>query len=838
MSRPQDAEPADRAGVHIDTLEAAEPADAPRERDGATPTRSSTDPWLLSYDGFDPDHEGHREALTVLGNGYLATRGARPESSDDGAHYPGTYLAGVYNRLDASIHGHRLEEEQVINVPNWRLLDVRIGQGPWWSSGLLAVSDERHVLDLRRGVLTRRATLSSDDGQRLEVVQESIVSMHDPHLAALETTFTPLGWSGTISVRSGIDATVSNTNVRWAVDRSAHHLLAPEFVRVDPETMLCQVRTSSSRIGVALAVRTRISGAVSADSDGTVDGRYRRQADLDVRAGRPATVTKTVAFATSRDPAMASPGSGALTQLVRGPDGVEGLRAAHEAAWRRLWQRFAVTVDADPKSQMILNLHLFHLMQTLSHHSAALDAGVPARGLHGEGYRGHVFWDELFVLPVVGLRAPAVGAALLEYRWRRLDAARDAARDAGLNGALFPWQSGSDGTEETPDELYNVRSSEWMPDNSHLQRHVGLAVAYNAWQHYQMTGNQSWLSERGAELIIEVTRLFASLATYDPVEDRFHIAGVMGPDEYHDSHPGSVEAGLRDNAYTNVLLSWVCRRAADALSVLARRPCDDLLDRLSVTTEEQRVWSHMARRLAVPFHADGIISQFDGYEALQELDWARYRSTYGNIGRLDLILAAENDTTNRYKLSKQADVLMLVHLFGLESLQELLHRIGYSVPEHDLRRTVEYYLARTSNGSTLSHVVHASALANIDETQAWAALQEALVADLDDTQGGTTREGIHLGAMAGTADIPIRAFAGLRTGADMLTFAPRLPPAVRHLQFQVQYRGQMIDVSLTRDRLRLHLHPCGKPPVNVRCRGTVVPMRGGETRDFALDASA
>ncbi|MFY9637104.1 MAG: beta-phosphoglucomutase family hydrolase, partial [Cellulosimicrobium cellulans] len=728
---------------------------------------SRTDPWTLVYEGFDPAHEGHREALTALGNGYMAMRGARPEHGDDGVHYPGTYLAGVYNRTTSTIHGRDLEEEHLVNVPNWLPVDVRIGAGPWWSTGDIPVADERSELDLRRGVLTRRATLAGPDGKRLAVVQRRLVSMHNPHLAALETTLTADGFNGTVSIREGIDARVANTNVRDYAGTGQQHLTDPEFTEVDGGTVLCAVQTSQSRIRIALAVRTVFDGAPAATprGDGSDGGRYQRQFELRLTDGQSTTMTRTASLATSRDGAISSPEAAAMAGLSRGDTGFTALLRDHEAEWGRLWERFGISLDGDRQSQLVLNLHVFHLLQTISVHTAALDAGVPARGLHGEGYRGHVFWDELFVFPVIGLRLADVSRALLEYRWRRLDAARAAARAQDLQGALFPWQSGSDGREETPRQLYNARSARWMPDNSSRQLHVGLAVAHNAWQHFQATGDRDWLTARGGELIIEVTRMFASLATYDPAGDRFHLSGVMGPDEYHDGYPDTPGTGLRENAYTNVLLSWLCERAADVLEELDGHAGDDLTGRLHVTGEEISHWSRLSRRLAVPFHADGVLSQFDGYEDLAELDWPRYRAAYGNIGRLDLILEAENDTTNRYKLAKQADVLMLIYLLGPAGVIKQLHRLGYPFAEPDLERTVEYYLARTANGSTLSRVVHASVLARIDESRAWQVFRESLVADLDDTQGGTTREGIHLGAMSGTADIVVRAFAGLQTDA-------------------------------------------------------------------------
>jgi beta-phosphoglucomutase family hydrolase len=794
-----------------------------------------TDPWVLVYEGFDPAHEGHREALTVLGNGYLGTRGAAPESAADGVHYPGTYLAGVYNRLISTVHGREMEDEHLVNAPNWLHLDLRLGTGPWWSAGGLTISGERRELDLRRGVLTRRAVLTDRAGRRLLLTQRRVVSMARPHLAALETTVVAEGWSGPITVASGVDAGVTNANVAEYAALANRHLTAVVAEEVAPGTLLVEAETSQSRVRIATAARTRLrgNGVVGAPELQRVGNLYALWIDLTVRDGEPVTIDKTVAVFTSRDPAIASPRVGALTELALVPGGFDDLLAAHEVAWARLWGRFRVELDTDPQTQLVLNLHVFHLLQSLSPHTTAVDAGVPARGLHGEGYRGHVFWDEIFVLPVLTSHLPWVSRGLLEYRWRRLDAARRAATEAGRTGAMFPWQSGSDGREETPVELYNRRSGRWMPDNSRRQRHVGLAVAFNAWQYYQATGDVAWLAHRGADLIVEVARFFAASATYDPQGDRFHLDGVMGPDEYHDGYPDAPGRGVRDNAYTNVLAAWVCRRATDVLAVVAGHECDDVHARLGIRPEEPQVWEHLSRRLAVPFHRDGIISQFDGYESLAELDWARYRAKYANIGRLDLILEAEGDTTTRYKLAKQADVLMLVYLLGPDGLLEALDRLGYPTTSGALTRTVDYYLARTADGSTLSRVVHASVLARIDPLRAWRVFRDALGADLDDTQGGTTSEGIHLGAMAGTIDIITRSFAGLRTQEDTLALDPRLPRELRRAKFQIQHRGQRIDVSLRADSLRLTAHHCAaNPRVRVMVAGEPTTLVGGQTGNF------
>ncbi|HEY3547346.1 MAG TPA: HAD-IA family hydrolase, partial [Propionicimonas sp.] len=517
------------------------------------------DPWVVTFEGFDPAHQGHREALTTLANGYLGTRGAAPEARADDVHYPGTYLSGVSNRLTTMVEGAAFDEEQLVNVPNWLPIDLRIENGDWWSTGGLRVDRERTDLELRRGLLVRSLRLTDPAGRAVNVTQRRLVSLARAHIAALETTIVPEGWAGTLALRSGIDASVTNANVTDLRHIPGRHLtdVVPRWT--PGASLLVEAETTASRIRIATAIRTQVGGVDAPRArlvQPTVD-HWDLEMQLRVTDGRPVVIEKTAAIVTSRDAAIASPAEGAVAELARAP-AFEDLLSEHQGTWKTLWARFDVAVGGlNRQDELALRLQQFHLMQTLTRHTAQLDAGVPARGLHGEGYRGHVFWDELFVLPSLIIQVPEVARAALNYRWRRLPAARDAASALGLNGALFPWQSGTDGREETPRRLFNARSGRWIADNSHRQRHVGLAVAYNAWQYYVGTGDIVWLAERGGELIIDVARLFASMASQDPHEDRFHIEGVMGPDEYHDGYPHNPGGGIRDNAYTNVMAAWV-----------------------------------------------------------------------------------------------------------------------------------------------------------------------------------------------------------------------------------------------------------------------------------------
>ncbi len=259
-------------------------------------------------------------------------------------------------------------------------------------------------------------------------------------------------------------------------------------------------------------------------------------------------------------------------------------------------------------------------------------------------------------------------------------------------------------------------------------------------------------------MILEIARFFASLATYDRDRDRYVIRGVVGPDEFHTHYPDSPEPGIDNNAYTNMMTTWLLLHAIEVLDLLPPHRRTELTEKLRLTSTEVERWEHISRRMFVPFHAGGIISQFEGYEDLKDFAWEDYRARYGDISRLDRILEAEGDTPNRYKVSKQADVLMLFYLLSAEPLTELFDHLGYEWDPGRIPETIDYYLARTSNGSTLSALVHASVMARAHRDRAVEWFVEALRSDVADVQGGTTAEGIHLAAMTGTVDVLQRVF--------------------------------------------------------------------------------
>ena len=482
----------------------------------------------------------------------------------------------------------------------------------------------------------------------------------------------------------------------------------------------------------------------------------------------------------------------------------------------------------------VLHLYLFHILQTTSLHTLNLDVGVPARGWHGEAYRGHIFWDELFVFPILNFRFHEITRSLLLYRYRRLPEARINARQAGYLGALFPWQSGSSGREESQKIHLNPDSKRWIPDETHLQYHVNSAIAYNFYQYFQVTGDLEFLAFFGAEVLLEIARFWGSIAKYNSESERYEIVGVVGPDEYHTRYPGAEKPGLKNNAYTNLMAVWVLTYTLELFDLLPEDRSRELFESLDLSQAELDLWRDISHKMFLPFHEDDIISQFQGYEDLEEFDWEGYRKKYDDIQRLDRILESEDDTPNRYKVSKQADVLMLFYLFSPEHLSQLFQQLGYTFTDETISKNIAYYMERTSHGSTLSRVVNSWVLARSDRATSWKLFTEALQSDVADIQGGTTREGIHLGAMAGVADLMQRAYTGLETRGHVLYFNPALPDELSSLHLHIRYRFHSLEVEITPKMLKIETLESPAGPIQISVKGKVFTIKKGEIKEVDL----
>ena len=789
--------------------------------------------WHVTYNDWNPEQNGLREALCTLGNGYFATRGAMEECKATGINYPGTYLAGGYNRAVSRIKDKDIENEDLVNWPNWLYLTFKIEGSDWLNLNELEVLDYVLDLDIKEGVLERKMRFRDDQDRETSIISRRLVSMDNPHVAGIEWTFVPENWSGEITLRTGIDGDVINDGVERYSDLESHHIDVLETGDFGEKGIYLISRTKQSKIRMAQAASLRIfenEDELEYESGVTSEKKSVYQ-DIKLKCTKlqPLRFEKLVALYTSGDFAISDPLNEA-TNTVGHTESFSYIYEKHREAWEQIWKLSSIEMNATDNEILVIRFHIFHIHQTVSKNSIGRDIGVPSRGWHGEAYRGHIFWDELYIFPYINLHMPELARSLLMYRYHRLPWARRAAKKSGYKGAMYPWQSGSNGREESQRIHLNPKSGRWIPDNSRLQRHINAAIPYNVWLYYQTTNDMDFLTTYGAEIILNTALFWSCISEYNPKTDRYEIRGIMGPDEYHTGYPDSDKPGLNNNAYTNFMAVWVLRCALNILDMFDDKLKSQLAGKVGYSEKDTQRWREITEKMFIPFTENNIILQFEGFDKLKDLDWEKYHKQYGEVLRLDRILEEENDSPNNYKASKQADVLMLFYLFSSEELEKVFNHMGYEFKPEYIPKNIDYYQKITSHGSTLSQVIHSWVYARSNRHSSWKSFEKALRSDIEDVQGGTTPEGIHLGAMAGTVDILQRCYTGLEIRDDILWLNPRLPRELEEIKFHIRYRSHWIKLRIDHEKLCIDFERGWAAPVEINVQGKGKLF---ETNDYA-----
>lgn len=777
-----------------------------------------------------------REALMAFGNGFLCTRAAMVETpycpGDRQFGYPATYMAGVYNQRASNVEGRAVWNEDLVRCINWTPMTFKIGDGPWFDPNKMEILRLSRELDMGSGDVIREMVVKDEAGRETAVVSRGCASMHNPHLLAQSYTVTPLNYSARITVRFGLHGDHINDGVdRYRKLDQRHLEPVSQYTRNAWGVLV--VRTTQSDIIMAAAMKASVfldsrelkPRFTNITSEGRVDTEFSQL----VEKGQTLVVHKVVGLHTSRD--SENPEVDAQNSIL-GLAKYEDVHDPSSKAWKKIWDQADIDLTGDRKAQELIRLHLYHTIISASPHNVRIDASVGARGLTGEAYRGHVFWDEAYILPLIAVQQPEVARALLMYRCNRLDAARACARDNGYQGAMFPWQSGSDGSEQTQVVHFNPISGNWDPDYSCLQRHVSLAVAYNVWQYYWLTDDCDFVNKYGAEMFFEICRFWASAAKLDPQSRRWSIDRVMGPDEFHEKYPGAEEGGLRDNAYTNIMASWALQQAPRITEAMDDESRREVFKKIGLSEEEMAKWSEIARGLKLRIDRDGVIEQFDGFFGLKPVPPELLCQAHG---RVDRVLKAAGESPDEYQVAKQADLLMAPYWLGADEVARVCRSMGYHLPQNWLVPNFNFYLDRTSHGSTLSRLAH-SVLAHHkgDWKLGMELFRDALRSDMDDIQGGTTGEGVHLGVMAGTVWQVISCFAGVDFRRERLGFDPQLPRDWEELKFKVKFKGDEYVVKVGQNKLEVTLQgPEGKRAY-VLVRDQAELLEAGKTRVFDI----
>jgi trehalose/maltose hydrolase-like predicted phosphorylase len=752
------------------------------------------DNWIIAEEAYSPDRAKYFETILTLANGYLGVRGSSEEGNP--AEHPGCYLAGVFNRPGD-------EPTELPNIPKW--LGVRVlvdGRPVTPQKGQLIAY--RRYLDMKRGLLVRQFRVKRM-GRITSFHVERFVSRSDVHTAAIRVRVVLENYSAPVQVVADLDAGVSNSGrVHLDVTRIEPfdpnaHLRSGRSVIHACQAMLLETRTRESGIEIAQAATTRLTSRAelqpAQEAVEVGDCCITQTLAFNAERGREFTFDKTVTTFSSRD-GFADPAEVSMHCAARAlKPGYDGLLEAHERSWADAWRRSQVSIDGDAEAERAIRFSMFHSLACAPISSDKVS--LAAKGLHGEGYRGHVFWDcEIFNLPFFIHTQPEIARNLLMYRYHTLAGARRKAQAAGYRGAMYAWESAGTGDETTPTSAMHL-GQEIKIWCGQLEQHITADVAYAVWQYCQSTRDTDFLLNYGAEIIFETARFWVSRFEYNSEADRYEISRVIGPDEYHEHVDNSV--------FTNAMARWNIRIALDLADEFKqhRDQCWAGLSRkLRLSDKRLRSWKRVADKAYIPYSNElGIHEQFDGFLKLDRVD---LRSLHLNGAPADAVLG--RDGVQQSQVIKQADVVMLMYL-----LSDQFER-------RQVETNFDYYAPICGHGSSLSPSIHSMVSSRLGRREeALRYFRQSAAIDLADGMGNGAA-GIHMAALGGNWQAIIRGFCGVRASEYALEVAPALPAGWQAVRFSVLYDGSPVSVTVTPQEVTLDLteaQPGRNIPVDV-----------------------
>ena len=744
------------------------------------------DEWNIIERAFRPDLLAQLETMLALGNGYLGMRGCPEEGGPNAEN--GTFINGFYESwpivYGESAYGLATTGQTMLNVMDSKIIRLFVDDEPF----RLSSDNIRHFsrqLNMKAGTLDREVLWETPSGKQVLIKSRRLISFQQRHVAAISYEVTLLNAGGPLVISSEMHLP-EHGQAEGEVDPRLAKVLSGQIL----EHRAGYAR--GERIVLAHGtVRTRMIVACAIDHQFESDGPYQYKTEYGENSGRvafmaeaqpehPIHLTKYMVYHVSR-----TAGADEITRRAEWnldrvlPTGFPHLLAEQEEYLDDFWQRSDVRVThiwqgtaklSTVEVQQAIRVNLFHVLQASAR--AELN-GVAARGLTGKAYEGHYFWDtEIYVLPFLIYTSPQTARNLLLVRYNMLDKARTRARELSQRGAMFPWRTIS-GEEASAN--YEAGTAQY---------HINADIMYALRKYVNATGDEQFLFDFGAEMLVETARLWCDLGFFsDRKGSKFCINGVTGPDEY--------KTVVNNNTYTNLMARENLRYAAETIDMLLTRnseALEKLVFKTGLELSEVEEWKRAAENMYIPFdETTGIYPQDDSF-----LDRKPWQFGQTPPEKYPLLLFYHPLNIYRHQVIKQADVILamflLSHEFSLESK----------------KRNFEFYDALTTGDSSLSSCIEAIIALEVGQwSKAVDGTRAALLMDLANV-GGNVKDGCHIASMGGTWMVSAYGFGGLRDYDGTLSFRPHRPPQAA-LQFSLTYRGQLLDVTVSPDTTRYSL---------------------------------
>jgi len=738
----------------------------------------SFDPWRLRETQFDTGINYLAETLFALGNGTVGLRGTHEESylGPAGTSQEGNYLNGFYEseaiHYPESAYGLAHTNQFMLNLPNAKRVELWLDDEQFnVTEG--QVSAYERTLDFRTGILTRTVRWTSAKGKEIILTSERLVSFQRRHLFAIRYQITSVNFAGPAYLTSAIDTEVKALSVpgdpRVGSSQSGATLQLQQIVQTAGFCAL-EHRTANSGFHLLSAMSNEAHGWQLIERDPGVGKiaeaqSVQQQFFRTLQVGETARITKYGCYFSSRDFPAEELKERSQSYLNDAKiSGFDVLCLEQKNYLADFWRQTDIEIAGDAALQQGMHFNQFHLLQSIGQDGKT---NIAAKGLTGEGYEGHYFWDtEIYVFPFFLYSKPEIARKLLEYRYNILDQARERARQMSHEkGALYPWRT-----------IAGEECSSYYPAGT-AQYHINADIAYAVKQYLDATGDDQFLVDCAAEMVLETARIWIGLGHFSPLHpERFCIDEVTGPDEY--------TALVNNNYYTNSMAKMHLKFALSIVAKLGSAyPADyqRIAQKIALTAEEVAIWDAAARQMYLPYDESlGIHAQDDSFLSKKQWDFAATPKD-----KYPLLLHFHPLVIYRHQVCKQADLMLAMLLLSDQFTLE------------EKKRNFDYYEKVTTHDSSLSYCIFSIIASEIGyHDKAYAFFMETARMDLDDTHHNT-RHGVHTAAMAGSWMCVSYGFAGMRVIDGQPRFNPTLPKQWSHYQFQIHLHGCLLQVRVT-----------------------------------------
>ncbi len=723
-------------------------------------------PWRIIEEDFQVENNHHNESIFSIGNGFLGLRGTLEEdyTGPPETTTPGFYINGIYDSEEI-VYGEDAPNlpgwsQTIVNLMDWTRINIFL-EGEKFDLLEGEVEEYRRVLDMRSGILKRKVVWCSPQGRKARIEIERLISFTNRKLGLIDYKITPLNFNGEIRFESSIDGDVKNH----------HHFRKDKVMQfesagfADDRCYLVQT-TSQSDIKVAGAVKNELdipeNTRVSKDRF-VIDEEIIENIKISASHDESFSLQKYAAFATSRDVPVDRIKKRAILEVNDGAEkGVKQIKSDQKKYLEDFWSDFDVFLRGQGYLQQALRYNAFQLIQSTGRDGRT---NVPAKGLTGEFYEGHYFWDsETYIVPFYIFNRPQIARKLLEYRYSILDEARQNARRVKLDGALFPWRT-IDGKEA---------SGFFM--GSTVQYHIDADIAYAIYLYLTATEDYDFLYDKGAEILLETARMWVSCGHFNKRTGEFCFNEVCGPDEY--------KPGVDNNCFTNYMAKFNLRFARETLAKMKEEAPERytaLIEKTDLTDDEIEDWHTAEKNMKLPFDEElGIHTQDDSFLSKEPLDIEEIPHD-----QLPLVANWHPLTIWRYQVIKQADVILLMLLQGDKFTLE------------EKKANYDFYEPKTTHDSSLSPAVYSIIASEIGYTEeAFKYFIQISRLDLDDFNENTY-QGLHTAGLGSAWMTLVYGFAGMRNYHGNLSFRPYLPEKLEGYQFSIYFKSRELRVRVT-----------------------------------------